>query len=754
MYTPPDEQSAANTTDKSGLGDVFSRASMQFADLVPPQLLMRAQSLGARRFVSIPGAMWEGWFGEQWGEAIKLEMPIIKRGLQKIERDYRSNRMSVDFRAASNDASTVTAATIGGIYRADDYHFKSKQARDNAFSEALRGGFGAYRLTNQWADPYDKDSDEQRINPAETIVDADQTVFFDPNAKLYDKSDAKFCYVLTAYSVQAYHARFGEDKSSTWDNNLVKPYYDWYTPQVIRVAEYYEVEDIDELLYVFTQGLSGEEERWFKSQLQDGDIAEKKALGWTVRTRTVKRRRVHKYLMSGNEILEDCGYIAGSMIPIVPVYYSREYVDNQERFTGYVQDRMDMQRNYNARVSKLAETDALAPREMPIFDQSQMPQNIADMWAKQNIERHPYAIVGSLYHPVTGEFISAGPIGKIEPPTLPPVTAALLQIARADIEEDNTDPDEVKSNTSAEAMDLAATRIDARSELPIDNMRQSIQREGEIYLSQAADIYYEPGREVDTLSEDGEDDVATLVQEQVDPATGVYAIHNDFAQGKYKVIADVTESTSTRRDKTVKAALNGVQVAGAIQDQEAGQVCLSVAFMNMDGEGTDVLQKFGRRRLVGLGLVEPNDEEKAQMQAAQQNQQPDPAQALAAAQAQALGAQAEKDTTTAQLNMAKVGDTKASAILKIAQATAVGGPDKAPDVPSGLQAPAAVAKIADTAATAQLKRAQAGHLQQQIMDRQHAREGVPAVLDHAQRIIDLHHSVAKIEDLRKPKEAA
>lgn len=693
----------ASETQQNLKGDsattVHARAMARFNDLVPPQLLMRAQSLAARRFVSIPGAQWEGWFGNYWGEAIKLEIPIVKRGLQKIERDYRSNRLAVNFRAASGDASAETAETLDGIYRADSYHYKAQQARDNAFMEALRGGFGAYRLVNEWADPYDKDSDAQRINPAMMIVDADQSVFFDPNSKLYDKSDAMFAFVLTAMSPQAYHEKFGADKSTTWDNNLVKPYYDWYTPEVIRVAEYYEVEDRDEKLYIFTQSLSGDEERWFESQLSDEDIARKQDTGWEVRTRTVKRRRVHKWVLSGNEVLEDQKYIAGSCIPIVPVYGSREFVDNMERFTGYVQDRMDSQRQYNAKVSKLAETDALAPREVPIFAAQQMPDNIADLWARQNIERHPYAIVNPLVDPVSGAIISAGPIGKIEPPQLPPVTATLLQEVRAILQEDMADgADEVKANTSAEAMDLAATRIDAKSGIYIDNMRQSVQREGEIYLSMAADVYFEPGREVDTLTEDGEDGTAELVEEKYDATTGVYAIHNDFARGKYKVISDVTEATSTRRDKTVRAALNGVEAAGKVGDAEAGQVCLSVAFMNMDGEGTDVLQKFGRKRLVSLGLVEPNDEEKAQMEAAAQ--QPDPTAQLAEAQTMALGAQAKKDESAAIKNIAdaqktgaEAGYARAGTILRLAQATELGGPAEAPAVPSGLESAHRLAQI-------------------------------------------------------------
>jgi hypothetical protein len=63
----------------------------------------------------------------------------------------------------------------------------------------------------------------------------------------------------------------------------------------------------------------------------------------------------------------------------------------------------------------------------------------------------------------------------------------------------------VKANVSAEAMDIAATRTDAKAEIYMDNMRQSMQRCGEIYLSMARDVYVEEGREVPTLSEDGKE---------------------------------------------------------------------------------------------------------------------------------------------------------------------------------------------------------------------------------------------------------
>jgi hypothetical protein len=116
-----------------------------------------------------------------------------------------------DFRPAGGDSDADTANTLDGIHRADSYHFKSQQARDNAFEEGAAGGFGAYRLCNEYADENDPESDEQRINPALLIADADQRVYFDPNAKLYDKSDAQFGFVLTADSARQFQEDYSDE---------------------------------------------------------------------------------------------------------------------------------------------------------------------------------------------------------------------------------------------------------------------------------------------------------------------------------------------------------------------------------------------------------------------------------------------------------------------------------------------------------------------------------------------------------------
>lgn len=710
MATQPLPDEALDETEGEPQGpklrEVFERGIKRFDTAVIPQQEQRALALSARRFASIPGAQWEGDWGDTWANSIKVEINKVAKGVEKIVSDYRANRIVPDFRPSGGNSDQDSADTLDGMHRADSYHFKAQQARDNAFEEGATGGFGAYRLTTQWADPLDKDSDEQRINPAMMIVDADQRVYFDPNSKLYDKSDARFCFVLTAYSPDAFAEEYGKDKAVSWDDPKLRPsQFDWYAPEVVIVAEYYELEERGEKLLIFTHKLTDEERRWWSSEIEASEVSDLEKQGWVKRSQTRQRKRIHKYVLSGQEVLKDQGFIAGDAIPVVPFYGKRWYIDNQERFAGYVQPRMDRQRVYNSQVSRLAETSALSPREKPIFLAEQMTPELRELWQNQEVDRHPYALVNPVLDPITGGIAAMGPVGKIDPPQVAPVTAALLQVAGNDLTEDMQDPDQVVANTSAEAMDIAATRVDAKSAIYLDNWRQTVQREGEIYLSQCRDTYWQPGRKVETMSEEGDDGEATLVEPYTDK-DGKHITRNDFTTGKYKVIVDVTEATSTRRGKAVKGSLAIAAAATEAGNTQLANIAVLSAVMNHEGEGTGALQKWARKQLVIAGVEEPTDEEKQEMEEAQQGAQPDPSVALAAAAAAEKEASAQLKGAQAGKAQADTKDALASAALKIVQAHTLGGPSEAPPVPDGLEQAGKVVDI-------RKKMAETAHLQTQ-----------------------------------------
>jgi Phage P22-like portal protein len=144
------------------LDAVHQRALARFDAVSTAQAEVRANSLAARRFVTIPGAQWDDQWGESFPDAVKLEVNKTGRGVEKIERDYRENRIVPDFRPDGKNADPDTADALDGLHRADNYRFKSQQARDNGAFEAIAGGFGAYRLTTEWDDEYDKDNDYLR----------------------------------------------------------------------------------------------------------------------------------------------------------------------------------------------------------------------------------------------------------------------------------------------------------------------------------------------------------------------------------------------------------------------------------------------------------------------------------------------------------------------------------------------------------------------------------------------------------------
>jgi hypothetical protein len=79
----------------------------------------------------------------------------------------------------------------------------------------------------------------------------------------------------------------------------------------------------------------------------------------------------------------------------------------------------------------------------------------------------------------------------------------------------------------------------------------------------------------------------------------------------------------------------------------------------MDGEGLKEVREWSRKRLVQAGVFKPSEEEAQAMAEAQANQQPD-------ANTVFLMESAKKEAAAAELNQAKVAQTHADTISKLA----------------------------------------------------------------------------------------
>ncbi len=625
----------------------------------------RLQCLEDRRFYSISGAQWEGSLYEQYLNKPKFEVNKVHLAVMRIINEYRNNRITVDFVSKDGTDDDKMADVCDGLFRSDEQDSGANEAYDNAFEEAVGGGFGAFRLRAVYEDEYDEENEKQRIR-IEPIYDADTTVFFDLDAKRQDKSDARMCYVLTAMTPDAYREVW-EDDPTTWPKGIEQVAFDWATPDVVYVAEVYRVEEASELIRIF-QTLDGQEEKYSERDFEQDPELEMmlEAVGTKeVRQRRVKRRKVRKYIMSGSKVLEDSGYIAGDQIPIIPVYGKRWFVDNVERCMGHVRLAKDAQRLKNMQLSKLGEISALSTVEKPIFT----PEQVAGhemMWSEDNLRNYPYLLLNTVTDANGGETL-AGPVGYTKPPQIPPALAGLLQITEQDMSDLLGKPDaaeEIVSNVSGKAVELIQQRLDMQTYIYMSNMAKAVKRCGEVWLSMARDIVVEPGRKMKSVGLGGELSSIEIGKPMLNPKTGEVEYENDLSTAKFDVAVDVGPASATKRSATVRALLGMIQIA---PDPETQQVLTSMAMMNMDGEGIGEVRAYFRDKLIKMGVIQPTEQEGekllAEMQAAQQ---PDP-QALylqaAAMEAQAKAGQAQANT---EYTLARAEETRAKTVEVLA----------------------------------------------------------------------------------------
>lgn len=642
---------------------VHERALREFDKVQGTMRDSRLQCLQDRRFYSVAGAQWEGPLQNQFANKPRFEANMIQLAIIKIFNEYRNNRIAVDFIPKDGSENDRLAETCNGLYRADEQDSVAEEAHDNAFDEGVGGGFGAWRLVAVYEDEENPDKERQRIR-MEPIFDADSSVFFDLNAKRQDKADAKRCWVLYSMTTDSYIETYNDDPA-TWPKIVHQYEFDWATPSVVFIAEYYEVETKTEEFFIY-QRLDGETEEYTQDQfLADTGLRERlEAIGTKeIERRKRKTRKVHKYILSGSKILEDCGYIAGKCIPIVPFYGKRWFVDNVERCSGVARTPKDMQRLLNMQLSRLGEIAALGSYEKPIFTPEQV-QGLTELWSNDNIVNNPYLLV----NPITdanGQKQAAGPIAYTKTAQIPPATAALLEITTQLIREllgNQQAGDEIQSNISGKAVELIQNRLDMQAYIYMSNMAKAIKREGEIWLSMAKDIMATEGRKMKVLTPQGKVGQVELMQPMAGDDEGL-EYQNDLSKADFDVTVTVGPTSQSRKSATVRALTGLLALTDNPDDR---QVLTGMALMNIEGEGLNDVNEYYRRKMVRMGVVTPTPEEKIQLAQEAQSQKPTPEQQYlesAAAEAQAKAAKANADTLAtladADLTTAKTAQTYA-----------------------------------------------------------------------------------------------
>lgn len=634
------------------LTKVHDKAVKDLNKIMGSILSEREQCLTDRRFYSIAGAQWEGGLQAQYINKPKFEINKVHLSVLRIINEYRNNRITVDF-IAKDGAETDLSDTCDGLYRADEQYSNADEAYDNAFEEAVGGGFGAWRLVTDYEDHEDPENEHQRIL-IEPIYEADSTVFFDLDARRQDKADAEYCFVLHPMDPEAFHDEY--PNASPVARQVEQEEFDWSTTDVRYVAEYYIKEKKKEKLYVY-EYLDGSEIMFSDEDAKENPeaIEDAKAMGARfVREKKMEVQRVRKYILGGNEVLEDHGYIAGRHIPIVPVFGKRWFIDNVERCCGHVRYQKDAQRLYNMQTSRLGEIAALSPIEKPIMAQEQVA-GLENEWSDDNVQNYPYLPVNPITDSEGNEQYS-GPLGYTKPPQVPPALVGLIQTLNTDMQELMGRPEageELGANLSGKAIELVQNRLDMQSYVYMDNMKKAMQRCGQIWLSIARELYVEKGRQMKSVDRQNNTESVTLMELDYDE-DGIGYNKHDLTKANFEVYASVGPSSISRKESTIRSLMAMMQVTSDPQDM---QVLSSMAMLNMEGEGIEDVREYYRKKLVEMGVVKPNKQEQQAMAEAAQNPAPPGPQEIllqaAAQKEQALAAKAQADAQKTQIETLK-----------------------------------------------------------------------------------------------------
>lgn len=618
----------------------LATAMRRFDKAWVPAKDMREECHAAGRFCFVPGAQYEGYThgGTPYADITKrfpkFEINKVRLEVLRILNEYKNSRIAAKFRPGDEEASEQLADKLNGKLLADSEDSRATEARNTAFMEAVSGGFGAYRLIY--------DIDDEGIRPPriafDPIFDATATVWFDPDSKYQDKSDAKFAFVMYSMTPDGFKAEYGkgddDDEPELSDDNVSSMpqtldggnnyEYQWTNSDVVYVAQYYERRLESTTLSAWVNPLTGHRAVYEDDQIEAVE-KELKAIGYQkVEEKKVKRWHVYCSVISGDRVLEEPVRLPGSYIGIIPVYGQRNYLDNVEYMTGHVQASMDSQRLYNFAISAVAKNAQYGSRPIAVLNGGELSKEVAEDWERARSDELPYVrlnIPEDIDDPKARENYRPGMLGTIPADQLSPAVTELMQASNSDITTTSASAQsnqEVPGNVASETVASFMGRADMQSFGYLDNMAIAERHMARVWLSMSREVYGSE-RPVRIKQPDGSDDITYLSAQVFDPQTGQATAINNLTTGHYDVAIDVGPSFTTQRQATVAMLVELLKTTP--EGNPYYNVLYAMLIQNVYAPGMEPLKEFNQQQMLMSGIVPPKTQDEAQqVQAAQQQQ--------------------------------------------------------------------------------------------------------------------------------------
>ena len=557
--------------------DIVQQALQRFKEVQDAESVNRVNAMQSVEFAA----------GIQWSDRDKkdrdgrpcLTINKLNGPIKQIIGDQRQNNPSIKVRPVDSQEDVQTAEILTGIIRNIEYNSNAEAAYDDAFSQAVKGGWGYFRIVTEYSteDGFEQDIKIKRIPNR-------FSVYFDPESQEPDGSDASYGFVVETISREDFDNKYPKAEPVEWSGGYGENEADWFTSESVRVAEYFYKVPVKKELVMLADGktYNSEDLKLTKTPgfMPEGEYAIFEQGAIPVKNkRTIETHKVMWCKMNGNEILEGPTEWVGKHIPIIPVYGDEENIEGRKYYYSAIHHALDGQRVYNWMASTAVETVALAPKQ-PWLVTAEQIKGFEKFWNAADKTPLPYLPYNATTAgPPTRQIASIADSGAI----------AERQQAADDIKAATGIFDAslgARSNeTSGVAIQARQREGDVGTFLFIDNLTRAIKYCGRQLVDIIPKIY-DTERTVRILGEDGSESFAPINKRMVDPVTLEETVINDLSQGKYDVVVDVGPAYTTQR---IEAASKMIEMMQALP--QAAPFMMDLIFKNMDWPQADEIQK-------------------------------------------------------------------------------------------------------------------------------------------------------------------
>ncbi len=637
------------------------------------------------------------FIGDQWPKELEARRTAAGRPTEvinklpgfvdQIEGEIRQSNISIKVKSTGKPGSKETAELLQGMIRT----IENLSCADVAYQTGSEGniisGRGAWRICTEYVDEdvFDQDIRIKRIKNA-------YTVYCDPTAEEWDKSDARYMFISEEIGRKEFEARYpGKEPANFSLTQVGDDLKYWTSENTVRIAEFWCKIPIRKTIYKLSDGRIVDSEKYdkiiddLKAQEQpvymnqkgeviDGVPEPGQAIEGSehiinkapeiVKEKTVESHKIVSYIVDGSQIVSGPHEWAGAYIPIVLLTGKEINIEGKDYYKGLIRDMKGPQRMYN-------------------YQRNSEIEDIA-MQKKAPIRMTPEQFEGNehTYDPNINNMVQLYNHKAGQPP---PMDTAPRQASSGNINQAMQSNDEMKATSSifdasrgARSNETSGVAIRARQAQGntanyaySDNLKRAIRYTGKILVDLIPRIY-DSERQICIFGEDGTEKEVKINETVLDKATGKSVVLNDLSIGKYAVTVSSGPHFDTQREET---RTNMIELARYVP--AVGTVGADLIAQNMDFNKADELAERLKKTLP-LGIIE-DEKTQAVNEQEQQPQQPSPEEIAAQLELKEKELDVQKKELEVQEQALEVQEkqievqSKAGNIEKLLQGAAEGG---------------------------------------------------------------------------------